>query len=83
MAKEMTGTGLNEVETKITEMIFDLNEGTTPAAIKRKVGRALTRGEIGIVLNAFQVLVPKTKWLKVWRAQEDENAWRGRARRAA
>lgn len=83
MAKENAATGLTDIENKIAEMIFDLNEGATPAVIKRKVGRNLTRGEVAVLLNSFQTLVPRTKWMKVWKAQEDENAWRGKLKRAS
>lgn len=67
MAKDTNITGLNEMETKIAEMICELNVFETPTAIKRKVGRDLNKAEYAVVSNALEAIVPRTKWQKFWK----------------
>lgn len=80
MAKEIT-TGLNDVESKVADMICELNDWGTPGAIKRKFGRNLTKGEVTFAQKLLETVVPRTKWMKVWNA-ENEGA-RAKLRRVA
>lgn len=85
MAKDTTG--LNEFETKVAEMICELNVMDTPSAIKRKLGRDLSRSEYAVVTGVLEAIVPRTKWQKYWKNWktqfEGEASARGKLKRAA